>query len=125
MEESKAGNVGDAEEGIGDETKNTIGFFRSAGSRANRNVRSVSLLNGEVGELRMMLADHFFKIREGLHFFEDIGVVAREFQKLNVKTVTASAETSRNKSGMRARHGASVGRVTVSVEEVNRRAGAM
>ena len=67
-----------------------------------------------------MLADHFLEVRVSLDFFEQSGVAAREFQELNVKPVTASAETSGNESGIRARHGATVGGVTASVEGVNR-----
>jgi hypothetical protein len=66
----------------------------------------MSLLDGEVGELQVITTD------DCLNFFKQMCVTAREFQKLNTKTVTASAKTSRDENRIRARHGATVVRVT-------------
>jgi hypothetical protein len=98
--------------GGSDQAADAVGFFRSRGGRANRDIGSMSLLDGEVGELRAMLMDNFFETRKSLNFFKQMCVTAREFQKLNVKPVVASTKTSRDENRIRARHGATVGGVT-------------
>jgi hypothetical protein len=71
MEETEAGKVGYHEKLVIKLAADVVDFFRGGGGRANGNVIGVGLLDREAGELRLVLANNFFEVSEGLDFVQE------------------------------------------------------
>jgi hypothetical protein len=94
MKETKASQILNAEERGKNIIANAVGFFRGGGGRTDRDVGSLGLLDGQRSKLRTVLVEDFLETCEGLDFFEQGGITARKFQKLDSKSVTVRADTS-------------------------------
>ena len=100
-EKGEASKIADMEERVMWLVADSICFFSGGSGGANRNVVSVSLLDGEGGELRSVLTDCFLETSKRLDFVEQGRIAPWKIQKLNCNAIAVSPEARAIEGGCR------------------------